>query len=150
MESLSTNEWLIFQSQEMLRSTQTNNSSQFGSWTTLTNRSNGEALGSREGYKYHVVFQHLAQFETHQLTIRSSQHYPFQTTPNLNTTKPNQHNQHFKMQFSTLAIAAFAALTSAAALKRAPADLCPALDTPQCCQLDVDGVADLTCSARKP
>jgi hypothetical protein len=142
MESLSTNEWLIFQSQEMLRSTQTNNSSQFGSWTTLTNRSNGEALGSREGYKYHVVFQHLAQFETHQLTIQSIQHYPFQPTL-------NPHNQHFKMQFSTLAIAAFAALTSAAALKRAPADLCPALDTPQCCQLDVDGVADLTCSARK-
>ena len=54
------------------------------------------------------------------------------------------------MQFSTLAIAAFAALSSAAVLKRAPADLCPALDTPQCCQVDVDGVADLTCSARKP
>lgn len=53
------------------------------------------------------------------------------------------------MQFSTLAIAAFAALSSAAVLKRAPADLCPALDTPQCCQLDVDGVADLTCSARE-
>lgn len=53
------------------------------------------------------------------------------------------------MQFSILAAAAFAALTSAAALKRAPADLCPALDTPQCYQLDVDGVADLTCSARE-
>jgi len=53
------------------------------------------------------------------------------------------------MQFSTLTIAAFAALSSAAVLKRAPADLCPALDTPQCCQLDVDGVADLTCSARE-
>jgi len=52
------------------------------------------------------------------------------------------------MQFSTFAIAAFAALTSAAAIKRAPADLCPALDTPQCCQVDVDGVLDLTCSAR--
>ncbi|GAB7332136.1 hypothetical protein MBLNU13_g04013t1 [Cladosporium sp. NU13] len=51
------------------------------------------------------------------------------------------------MQFSTLAIAAFAALSSAAVLKRAPADLCPALDTPQCCQLDVDGVLDLTCEA---
>ena len=53
------------------------------------------------------------------------------------------------MQFSTLAIAAFAALTSAAVLKRAPADLCPALDTPQCCQLDVDGIAAVTCSARE-
>ena len=53
------------------------------------------------------------------------------------------------MQFSILAAAAFAALTSAAALKRAPADLCPAPDTPQCCQLDVDGVADVTCSARE-
>ena len=53
------------------------------------------------------------------------------------------------MQFSTVAIAAFAALSSAAVLKRAPADLCPALDTPQCCQVDVDGVLDLTCEARK-
>jgi hypothetical protein len=53
------------------------------------------------------------------------------------------------MRFSTLAITAFAALTSAAALKRAPIDLCPAIDTPQCCQADVDGVLDLTCSARK-
>lgn len=53
------------------------------------------------------------------------------------------------MQFTTLAFAAFAALTSAAALKRAPIDLCPALDTPQCCQLDVDGVLDVTCSPRK-
>jgi hypothetical protein len=52
------------------------------------------------------------------------------------------------MQFTTLAFAAFAALTSAAALKRAPIDLCPAIDTPQCCQVDVDGVADLSCEAR--
>lgn len=53
------------------------------------------------------------------------------------------------MQFSTLAVAAFAAFTSAAAINkaRAPIDLCPALDTPQCCQVDVDGVLDLTCES---
>jgi hypothetical protein len=66
-----------------------------------------------------------------------------------NPTPSQQQDQTINMQFSTLAIAAFAALTSAAAIKRAPADLCPALDTPQCCQVDVDGVLDLTCSARK-
>jgi hypothetical protein len=61
------------------------------------------------------------------------------------------------MQFTTFAFAAFAALTSAAAIEkrspleqRAPINLCPAIDTPQCCQLDVDGVAAVTCSARKP
>lgn len=52
------------------------------------------------------------------------------------------------MQFTTLSIIAFSALTSAAALKRAPIDLCPALDTPQCCQADVDGVLALTCESR--
>ncbi|KAM0709104.1 hypothetical protein Q7P35_003140 [Cladosporium inversicolor] len=76
--------------------------------------------------------------------------HPILSTLSISTnSKPtqNQHHQPINMQFSILAAAAFAALTSAAALKRAPADLCPALDTPQCCQLDVDGVADLTCSA---
>jgi hypothetical protein len=54
------------------------------------------------------------------------------------------------MQFTTFAFAAFAALASAAAIeKRAP--LCASsLDTPQCCQLSVLGVADVSCSARKP
>jgi len=60
------------------------------------------------------------------------------------------------MQFTTFAFAAFAAVASAVAIEkrspleqRAPGDLCPALDTPQCCELDVDGVAALTCSPRK-
>ncbi|KAM0712343.1 hypothetical protein Q7P37_011438 [Cladosporium fusiforme] len=51
------------------------------------------------------------------------------------------------MHFSTLSLFAFTALASAATLKRAPINLCPALDTPQCCQLDVDGVIDLTCES---
>ncbi|KAI3475736.1 hypothetical protein L1887_62814 [Cichorium endivia] len=53
------------------------------------------------------------------------------------------------MQFTVLAIAAFTAFTSAAAIdKRAPSDVCPSIDTPQCCQLDVDGVVDATCASR--
>ncbi|KAL1585907.1 hypothetical protein WHR41_04953 [Cladosporium halotolerans] len=52
------------------------------------------------------------------------------------------------MQFTVLAIAAFTAFTSAAAIdKRAPSDVCPSIDTPQCCQLDVDGVVDATCAS---
>jgi hypothetical protein len=61
------------------------------------------------------------------------------------------------MQFTTFAFAAFAALASAAAIEkrspleqRAPIELCPALDTPQCCQADVDSLLGLTCSSRKP
>merc|ERR1711964_359935 len=74
-----------------------------------------------------------------------------QTTLQL-LSKPT--GQHTTMQFTTFAFAAFAALTSAAAIEkrspleqRAPINLCPAIDTPQCCQLDVDGVAAVTCSA---
>ena len=52
------------------------------------------------------------------------------------------------MQFLILSLAALAA--AAPSLKaRAPLTVCPALDTPLCCQLDVDGVLDLTCEARK-
>lgn len=100
-----------------------------------------------KGYKYTAVFQHLVQ------SINTSTHI-FQ---HCNPLQSNQlSNQTFtttttsiKMQFTTFTIAAFAALTSAAAVRRAPIDLCPALDTPQCCQVDVDGVIDLTCEARK-
>lgn len=58
------------------------------------------------------------------------------------------------MQF--LAILTFAAAASAAALEGSrktarlearAAELCPPLDSPECCQLDVDGVADLSCEA---
>jgi len=154
IRSLPSNEWLISQSQEVLRSTWPNNSSQFGSRTSLTNRSIDERPRYTGRYKYATVFQYFVQCTTQPAhPIQSSQHYSSPPTPNqpTNQTKPNQTkpNQTINMQFSTLAIAAFAALTSAAALKRAPIDLCPSLDTPQCCQLDVDGVADLTCSARK-
>ncbi|KAK4495885.1 hypothetical protein PRZ48_013153 [Zasmidium cellare] len=50
------------------------------------------------------------------------------------------------MQFLVLAFAALAAAGPAIKL-RAPISLCPALDTPLCCQLDVDGVLDATCES---
>lgn len=51
------------------------------------------------------------------------------------------------MQFLVLAFAALAAASPAIKL-RAPIQVCPALDTPQCCQADVDGVLALTCESR--
>lgn len=52
------------------------------------------------------------------------------------------------MQFLVLALASLAAAAPSIKL-RAPSDVCPALDTPLCCQADVLGVLDLTCEARK-
>jgi hypothetical protein len=88
----------------------------------------------------------LLQSLQHQLTTSNPHIAIISNQFTTNTTNPST---AANMQFSTLAIAAFAALASAAALKRAPIDLCPVLDTPQCCQVDVDGVTDLTCSARR-
>ncbi|KAL9529502.1 Cryparin [Sphaerulina musiva] len=51
------------------------------------------------------------------------------------------------MQFTILAFAAMAAAIPAMIQERAPGSVCPALDTPLCCQADVDGVADVTCEA---
>ncbi|KAI5360517.1 putative cerato-ulmin hydrophobin family, Hydrophobin superfamily [Septoria linicola] len=53
------------------------------------------------------------------------------------------------MQFLILSLAAMAAAGTIPAMlkERAPLTVCPALDTPLCCQLDVDGVLDLTCEA---
>ncbi|USW55117.1 Putative cerato-ulmin hydrophobin family, Hydrophobin superfamily [Septoria linicola] len=55
------------------------------------------------------------------------------------------------MQFLILSLAAMAAAGTIPAMlkERAPLTVCPALDTPLCCQLDVDGVLDLTCEARE-
>lgn len=53
------------------------------------------------------------------------------------------------MQFTILAFAAMAAAIPAMIQERAPGSVCPALDTPLCCQADVDGVVDVTCEARK-
>ncbi|SMQ47727.1 unnamed protein product [Zymoseptoria tritici ST99CH_3D7] len=50
------------------------------------------------------------------------------------------------MQFIILAVAALAAATPARLRERAPINVCPALDSPECCQADVDGVLALTCS----
>lgn len=51
------------------------------------------------------------------------------------------------MQFLALAFAALAA-ASPLVERQGPAALCPAIDTPQCCQLDVLGVAAVTCASR--
>lgn len=47
---------------------------------------------------------------------------------------------------SILAIAAIASAAATPNMKRQTTSLCGPLDTPQCCALDVDGVADLSCS----
>ncbi|PPJ58862.1 hypothetical protein CBER1_09269 [Cercospora berteroae] len=53
------------------------------------------------------------------------------------------------MQFIILALASLAAAGTIPAklAERAPSDVCPALDSPLCCQVDVDGVLDLTCES---
>lgn len=54
-----------------------------------------------------------------------------------------------QLQLLTLAFAALAAAVPRTQLEqRAP--LCPSLDTPLCCQLDVDGVIDTSCESRMP
>lgn len=54
------------------------------------------------------------------------------------------------MKFLLLACtAALAAATPTLLQRQAPIFLCPALDTPLCCQLDVDGVLDVTCESRE-
>lgn len=67
------------------------------------------------------------------------------------TTRP-----HAIMQYTFLALA-LAALAVAVPQKGPgapgaggpPGPLCPSIDTPLCCQLDLDEVVDSTCSARK-
>ena len=93
IRSLPSNEWLISQSQEVLRSTWPNNSSQFGSRTSLTNRSIDERPRYTGRYKYATVFQYFVQCTTQPAhPIQSSQHYSSPPTPNqpTNQTKPNQ------------------------------------------------------------
>ena len=52
------------------------------------------------------------------------------------------------MQYSILTLA-FAAVTATASPVLEKRDsLCPALDSPLCCQLDVDGIIDATCESR--
>jgi hypothetical protein len=117
-----------------------------GSLSTVTNFSNRESL---QVEKKGISTQQSSSIQNNLQHINSNH-------PNyLNSIHSYQLPTHYhhqpntsKMQFTTLAFAAFAALTSAAAVRRAPIDLCPAIDTPQCCQVDVDGVADLSCEAR--
>lgn len=75
-------------------------------------------------------------------------------SPSIHPHFPNpvkfRKNQNAKMQFIILAFAALVAATPARLrAKRAPSDVCPAIDTPLCCQADVDGVLALTCSPRE-
>lgn len=52
------------------------------------------------------------------------------------------------MQFTNALVLAFAALAAAAGpLAERKASVCPAGQTPQCCQLDVEGILDLPCSS---
>lgn len=78
----------------------------------------------------------------------SSKPHPIPSHPIFQPSHPNPPNQSLKMQSSTLALTTFTTLTSATVLERAPTDLCPALDTPRCCQVDVDGVTDPTHAPR--
>lgn len=82
---------------------------------------------------------------------------PFVPLPPPQDDRINGLDQHHKtyhhpptMKFSLFSLAFVATLSAASPAvleKRAP--LCPALDTPLCCQLDIDGVVDATCEARE-
>jgi len=52
-----------------------------------------------------------------------------------------------KVFASILAIASIASAAATPNMKRQTTSLCGPLDTPQCCTLDVLGVADLDCAA---
>jgi len=52
-----------------------------------------------------------------------------------------------KVIASILAIAAIASAAATPNMKRQTTSLCGPLDTPQCCSVDVLGVADLNCAA---
>lgn len=102
-----------------------------------------------------ILIQHLLAFSHHpnnapslqttQLHFQQQQHQHHLTHQKKPLPKPSNAN----MQFTILAFAAMAAAIPAMIQERAPGSVCPALDTPLCCQADVDGVVDLTCEARK-
>lgn len=98
-----------------------------------------------------ILIQHLLAFSHHPNNAPSLQ------TTQLHFQQQQQHQHHLthqkpsnaNMQFTILAFAAMAAAIPAMIQERAPGSVCPALDTPLCCQADVDGVVDVTCEARK-
>lgn len=102
-----------------------------------------------------ILIQHLLAFSHHpnnapslqttQLHFQQQQHQHHLTHQKTPHQKPSNAN----MQFTILAFAAMAAAIPAMIQERAPGSVCPALDTPLCCQADVDGVVDVTCEARK-
>lgn len=102
-----------------------------------------------------ILIQHLLAFSHHpnnapslqttQLHFQQQQHQHHLT----HQKNPHQKPSNANMQFTILAFAAMAAAIPAMIQERAPGSVCPALDTPLCCQADVDGVADVTCEARK-
>merc|ERR1711964_156113 len=79
---------------------------------------------------------------THQYFQSTTTSLPYQQI----LLKPpnNPKNLQIKMQFSTVAITLFAALAAASPLERRQlGGLCgSALDTPQCCDVSVGGLAD--------
>lgn len=98
-----------------------------------------------------ILIQHLLAFSHHPNNAPSLQtiqlHFQQQQQQHHHLTHQKPSNAN--MQFTILAFAAMAAAIPAMIQERAPGSVCPALDTPLCCQADVDGVVDLTCEARK-
>jgi len=81
---------------------------------------------------------------SHQINHSSPHHI----IHHLNTPKPNS-TSSTKMQFSTVIVSLFGSLAVASPLIQERASVCSsALDTPQCCQVGVDGVVELTCESR--
>lgn len=102
---------------------------QLATWVRMTACCR-EGWREEERYKYPSAIRHQRPIPQLINTLPSNQlHKPtLSLTPNQSTKQPTNTS---KMQFTTFAITAFAALASAAAIeKRAPIDLCPAIDTP--------------------
>lgn len=118
---------------------------------TRSRRRRGHGHGNqRYKYPHPAPVSILSSSQQRTLTPDNTASLPTTTpTPPHSPKKPHQKPTNANMQFTILAFAAMAAAIPAMIQERAPGSVCPALDTPLCCQADVDGVADVTCEARK-
>lgn len=119
---------------------------------TRSRRRRGHGHGNqRYKYPHPAPVSILSSSQQRTITPDNTASLPTTTPPKPphSPKNPPPKPTNANMQFTILAFAAMAAAIPAMIQERAPGSVCPALDTPLCCQADVDGVVDVTCEARK-
>lgn len=120
-------------------------------WIRSRRRRGHRHGNQRYKYPHPAPVSILSSSQQRTITPDNTASLPTTTTPTPphSPKNPPPKPTNANMQFTILAFAAMAAAIPAMIQERAPGSVCPALDTPLCCQADVDGVADVTCEARK-